>query len=104
MQYSSRSIIRAISAPYLIEDETVEIGASVGIAVAAETGSDADTLLHQADIALYRVKAENGRNFRFFAQDMDHALRERREMKRELASALVRNELSLVYQPQIDVR
>jgi diguanylate cyclase (GGDEF)-like protein/PAS domain S-box-containing protein len=100
---TARSIIRAISAPYLIEDETVEIGASIGIAVAAEDGSDADTLLHQADIALYRVKAENGRNFRFFAPDMDHALRERREMKRELASALTRGELTLVYQPQIDV-
>jgi diguanylate cyclase (GGDEF)-like protein/PAS domain S-box-containing protein len=100
---TARSIIGALSAPYLIEGEPVDIGASVGIAVAAENGSDADTVLHQADIALYRVKAENGRNFRFFAQDMDHALRERREMKRELANALTRNELSLVYQPQMDV-
>jgi diguanylate cyclase (GGDEF)-like protein/PAS domain S-box-containing protein len=101
---TARSIIRSISSPYLIEDESVEIGASVGIAVANEDGSDADTLLHQADIALYRVKAENGRNFRFFEQDMDHALRERREMKRELANALSRDELHVVYQPQIDVQ
>jgi len=99
---TARSIIRAISAPYMIEGETVEIGASLGIAVAME-GGDADTLLHQADIALYRVKAENGRNYRFFEQEMDHALRERREMKRELAGALSRGELHVVYQPQIDV-
>jgi len=102
-EQTARSIIRAISAPYQIEGETVEIGASVGIAVAADAHSDADTLLHQADIALYRVKAENGRNFRFFAQEMDHALRERREMKRELANALSRGELALVYQPQVEV-
>jgi diguanylate cyclase (GGDEF)-like protein/PAS domain S-box-containing protein len=100
---TARSIIRAISSPYLIDGETVEIGASVGIALAARDGSDADTLLHQADIALYRVKAENGRNFRFFEQEMDEALRERREMKRELASALSRGELTLAYQPQIEV-
>jgi len=101
---TARSLIRAISSPYRIDDETVEIGASIGIAMAAREGSDADTLLHQADIALYRVKAENGRNFRFFAPEMDHALRERREMKRELANALSRGELSLVYQPQIEVK
>jgi len=101
---TARSIIRAISAPYLIDCETVEIGASLGIAVAMDAGSDADTLLHQADIALYRVKAENGRNYRFFEQEMDQALRDRREMKRELASALTRCELHVVYQPQIDVQ
>ncbi len=76
---AARSLIRAVSAPYLIEGEAVEIGASVGIALAAAGGGDdADTLLHQADVALYRVKAENGRNFRFFEQEMDEALRERR--------------------------
>jgi len=101
---TARSIIRAISAPYLIDDETVEIGVSLGIAVATEADCDADSLLHQADIALYRVKAENGRNYRFFEQEMDRALRERREMKRELASALSRGELHVVYQPQIDVQ
>lgn len=100
---TARSLIRAVSSPYLIDGQTVEIGASVGIALAAQDGSDADTLLHQADIALYRVKAENGRNFRFFEQEMDEALRERREMKRELANALSRGELTLVYQPQIEV-
>ena len=100
---TARSLIRAVSSPYLIDGETVEIGASIGIAMAAREGHGADTLLHQADIALYRVKAENGRNFRFFEQEMDEALRERREMKRELASALSRGELTLMYQPQIDV-
>jgi len=100
---TARSIIRAISSPYQIDGETVEIGASIGIALACSADRDADMLLHQADIALYRVKAENGRNFRFFELEMDHALRERREMKRELASAIGRNELSIVYQPQIDV-
>lgn len=100
---AAKSLIRAVSSPYLIDGEAVEIGASVGIAMAAREGSDADTLLHQADIALYRVKAENGRNFRFFEQEMDEALRERREMKRELANALSRGELTLAYQPQIEV-
>lgn len=101
---AARSIILAISSPYHIDGETVEIGASVGIAVAGTIGADADSLLHQADIALYRVKAENGRNFRFFEHEMDYALRERREMKRELGNAIGRDELTIVYQPQIDVQ
>lgn len=100
---TARTIIRTISSPYQIDGEAVEIGASIGIALAAGVADDADTLLHQADIALYRVKAENGRSFRFFEQQMDQALRDRREMKRELANAIARSELAIVYQPQIDV-
>ncbi len=100
---TARAIIRTISSPYQIDGEAVEIGASIGLAIAGTDGVDADLLLHQADIALYRVKAENGRNFRFFEQEMDEVLRERREMKRELANAINRDELTILYQPQLDV-
>ena len=99
----AQRLLKALTVPYRIEGETAEIGASIGIALAPRDGDSADTLLHHADIALYRVKADNGRGYRFFAPEMDQELRERREMKRELAAALSRGELALVYQPQVEV-
>jgi diguanylate cyclase (GGDEF)-like protein/PAS domain S-box-containing protein len=99
----ARRMLQALTEPYQIEGETAEIGASIGIAIAPRDGASADTLLHHADIALYRVKGENGRGYRLFEPEMDQALRERREMKRELAIALSRGELALVYQPQMEI-
>jgi diguanylate cyclase (GGDEF)-like protein len=99
----ARRMLQALTEPYQIEGETAEIGASIGIAIAPRDGASAYTLLHHADIALYRVKGENGRGYRLFEPEMDQALRERREMKRELAIALSRGELTLVYQPQMEI-
>jgi diguanylate cyclase (GGDEF)-like protein/PAS domain S-box-containing protein len=100
---TAQAILTALSTPFGIDGETVNIGASIGIAVAPRDGRTAESLLQYADVALYRVKAERGRDFRFFEPAMDQALRERREMKRDLSLALARGELSVVYQPQIDI-
>ncbi|WP_055047930.1 sensor domain-containing protein [Devosia sp. A16] len=100
---TAQAILAALTEPFEIEGETVSIGASIGIAMAPRDGASAESLLQYADVALYRVKGEKGRDFRFFEPAMDQALRERREMKRELSLALGRGELSVVYQPQIDI-
>ena len=100
---TAQAILAALAKPFEIDGETVSIGASIGIAIAPRDGQTTESLLQYADVALYRVKSDKGRDFRFFEPAMDQALRERREMKRDLSQALGRGELSVVYQPQVDI-
>jgi diguanylate cyclase (GGDEF)-like protein/PAS domain S-box-containing protein len=100
---TAQAILAALAIPFEIDGETVSIGASIGIAIAPRDGLTTESLLQYADVALYRVKSDKGRDFRFFEPAMDQALRERREMKRDLSLALGRGELRVVYQPQIDI-
>jgi diguanylate cyclase (GGDEF)-like protein len=83
-----------------IEGQLLRIGVSVGIAIYPRDGTNGDTLLTNADAALYRCKA-GGRNcFRFFSSEMDRELRERRLVQRELRTALEHGQLAVHYQPQ----
>ncbi len=100
---TARAILEAIAQPFAIDGGQVQIGASIGIAIAPRDGRDAGSLMHAADVALYRVKGQKGRDYRYFEPAMDEALRQRRDMKRELALALSRGELYLVFQPQVDI-
>jgi diguanylate cyclase (GGDEF)-like protein/PAS domain S-box-containing protein len=100
---TAQSLLNAVGQRFRIEDESVAIGASIGIALAPGHATDPETLFRHADVALYRVKAEGGHGFRLFEPEMERALRERRELKRELSQALERNELSVAYQPQFDI-
>ncbi|MGV3490193.1 MAG: putative bifunctional diguanylate cyclase/phosphodiesterase [Devosia sp.] len=99
----AEAILTSMTRPFSIEEESIGIGASIGIAVAPKDGRTAENLMHAADVALYRVKGQKGRDYRYFEPMMDEALRLRREMKRDLALALSRNEFHVVYQPQIDI-
>ncbi|SHG90094.1 EAL domain-containing protein [Bradyrhizobium erythrophlei] len=75
------------------------IGLSIGIAIFPADGSDATTLLNNADAALTRAKADGRGKTRFFEIEMDNRLRERRAIQHELSTAIARNELRLHYQP-----
>ena len=79
--------------------EHLRVGISVGIAIFPTDGSDATTLLNNADAALYRAKAAGRGKTRFFEIEMDNKLRERRAIQHELASAIEQNHLRLHYQP-----
>ena len=92
-------IIKAMAAPMLIEGQQVEIGASVGIAVGPGDGTKTDTLIKNADLALYRAKSEGRSAYHFFEIGMDAKLQQRRSIEAGLRLALQRNELHLVFQP-----
>ena len=96
-------IIDAVSKPYDIENQQVVIGTSVGIAIGPGDGLSADGLLRNADLALYRAKADGRRTFRFLEQGMDANMRERRAIAIRLRKALADGELELHYQPVVNL-
>ncbi len=92
-----------IMRPMRIDGNRLEIHSSMGIAVLPEDGEDIDTLMQGADLALYHSKV-NGRNqINFFEPSMTRKLVRRREIEAELRIALQRNELSIFFQPIIDL-
>ena len=96
-------IVKSISLTMEIEGHQIAIGTSVGIALAPSDGRDAETLLKNADLALYRAKSEGRGNYHFFEQGMDEALQRRRMLEQGLRVALTRNEFRLMYQPLLNL-
>jgi EAL domain-containing protein (putative c-di-GMP-specific phosphodiesterase class I) len=89
--------------PFSLSGVQLEIDASIGIALAPEHGSDADTLLRRADVAMYVAKRSNS-GFGFYTVDQDQHSPMRLAMVAELRRAIERNELSLYFQPKVDLR
>jgi len=86
-----------------IDGDRLEVRASMGIAILPEDGIDSDTLMQRADLALYHAKV-NGRNQTcFYNPAMSRDLVRRREIEAELRSAIVKNELSIFFQPIVDL-
>ncbi len=96
-------IVETISRPYEIDGHEVNIGASVGISAAPADSDDADTLLKNADIALYRAKADGRGLYRFFEQEMAASIHLRRTLEADLRQALLAKEFEIYYQPLINI-
>ncbi len=97
-------VLAAMSEPVTIAENRFSVTCSIGISMYPDDGTDADTLLRHADLALYRAK-ENGRNsFEFFEPEMSRRVHERMWLARDLHTGLEQGEFFLHYQPQVDVR
>ena len=96
-QFASR-IIEALSEPYFINNSPISIGCSIGVAIAPHDGDDAETLVRNADLALYRAKADGRGVHRFFESEMLAAARDRKILEDDLRQALNAGELYLNYQ------
>ncbi len=96
-------IVDLIGRTYVLEGHMMNVSGSVGVVLAPTDGADSDMLLKNADLALYRAKAEGRNRFRFFEPAMDARMQERRALELELRRALAFKEFQLVYQPQIDL-
>jgi diguanylate cyclase (GGDEF)-like protein len=90
----------AMAGEIRIGDHSVRSGITIGIALYPTDGRDANTLLGNADAALYRGKSEGRGSIRYFEAEMDMRLRDRRLLQQELRLAIARQELRLYYQPQ----
>jgi diguanylate cyclase (GGDEF)-like protein len=100
----AQRLARTLNEPFEIDGHRIDIGASIGIAMAPTDGIDADELLKKADMALYAAKNSGGGGHRFFAMDMEEAVQERRALELDLRDALGSDQFRLNYQPLIDLR
>ncbi|AMA60386.1 putative bifunctional diguanylate cyclase/phosphodiesterase [Bradyrhizobium sp. CCGE-LA001] len=100
----ARRIVERLSERYRIDNHLVEIGASVGIALTSPDGTSADTLLKNADMALYRAKADGRGTFCFFRDEMAATVEARRILELDLRKALANEEFELFYQPLVNLR
>ena len=96
-------VVESIAAPYDIGGHQLVIGVSVGISLAPEDGKNPDELLKNADLALYRAKADGRGTYRFFEAGMDARAQARRLLELDLRLALRRDEFEVHYQPIRDV-
>ena len=93
-----------ITAPVTLGDRLAYIGVSTGIAVYPDDGTDADTLLKNADIAMYHAKKAGKGHYEFFHETMAIKAKKRLEMETYMLQAVAKNELRLHYQPILDIR
>jgi diguanylate cyclase (GGDEF)-like protein len=100
----ARRIQEVIGAPFDLDGHHVVIGTSIGIAIAPGDGDDPDQLLKNADLALYRAKSEGRSTYRFFEPEMDRRMQARRGLERDLRNALANGELTLHYQPLVNLQ
>lgn len=96
----SQKILDAMVEPFVIEGQEIHVTASIGISAYPDDGR---TLLRNADIALYRAKGKGGNNYQFYSTQIDNHSREHLALESELRRALERDELTLHYQPKVNV-
>jgi len=102
--FVAQRIMYALSRPFGFEGQELYVTASVGIAIHPKDGNDSETLLQNADAAMYRVKNNGGGNYRVYSAQLNENLSQTLAMGNRLRSALKRDEFLLHYQPQLDMQ
>ena len=97
-------LIDMVGAPYQLDGRQVVVGMSIGIAIAPGDGTVPDQLMKNADLALYRCKADGGGVYRFFEAGMDARMQERRALELDLRTAVANAEFTLNYQPIVNIK
>ena len=100
----AEAIIASISDGHTVAGHQVHVGASIGIAVSSGGDNDVSSLLKQADLAMYRAKADGRGVHRFFEPEMSLKAESRRQLEMDLREAIRRGEFQLYYQPIIDLK
>ena len=100
----AQAILDQLRLPMRADGHDVSTGTSIGIALGPQDGADPDTLLKNADLALYRAKQDGRGILRFFEPALDAAARERRQLELDLREALAKGQLRLDYQPIFDIK
>ena len=101
---TARKILRAIASPHIIDNKSLDINVSIGGSTYPADGQDAETLVRQADVAMYEAKQHGRNSYQSFRTDMTTRLAKRVLLEADLRLALGRNEFLLHYQPKINLQ
>lgn len=99
----AQKLIDKLSAPFLVADRQIFSGTSIGIATFPSDGTDSETLLKNADLAMYAAKEAGRNNYCYFTPEMNLRAYERMEMDAKIRYALEHDEFFLVFQPVMDI-
>jgi diguanylate cyclase (GGDEF)-like protein len=100
----ARRVIFDLSQPYTIDGSAIGIGCSIGVAIAPEDGHDAETLVRNADLALYAAKGDGRGIHRFFRPEMLAGAQSRKQLEDDLRDALAANQFFVAYQPVVSTK
>lgn len=100
----AQRLINGINQPFTVAGQELRVGASIGISIYPQDGSDIGSLLKNADTAMYQAKAAGGNAYRFFTPEMNARISERVTLENSLRRAVANHEFRLHYQPQVDGR
>jgi diguanylate cyclase (GGDEF)-like protein/PAS domain S-box-containing protein len=99
----SEKILAQLNSPIEVGPHTLYVATSIGIAAYPDDGTDADTLMRHADLAMYQAKYADSNTYRFFEQDMTMQAAERQTIESDLRNAVNREEFVLHYQAKVDL-
>ncbi len=99
----ARKALAALAEPFFVENHEILLSASVGISIFPDDGRDAETLIRNADVAMYRAKQLGNSGYLYYSREMNLRSLERLKMEGGLRHALERNEFILHFQPQLDL-
>ena len=100
---SAERIVNAMRGGALVQGHALNVSCSIGISIFPEHGEDAETLIKNADAAMYSAKDSGRNNFRFFTDDMNAQVVERLNLENSLRLALEKDEFFVLYQPQVNI-
>ncbi|MBT8448669.1 MAG: EAL domain-containing protein, partial [Gammaproteobacteria bacterium] len=100
----AQTLLETLSQPIDLDGYKAIIGASIGISMYPTDGNTEEEMVKNADIAMYRAKESGRNNYQFFTEEMQEAAKKRLLMENDLRDAIERQELYLVYQPQVEAK
>lgn len=99
----AQKILDVLSKPMPVDGQELFLGGSIGVSIYPDDGENEESLLKNADTAMYRAKASGSNSFQFYEAHMSDRLHERLALENELRQAFEHGELQIYYQPQVDI-
>lgn len=100
----AQKILKSFREPYIVENSEICITTSIGISIYPQDGEDPETLIRNADTAMYKAKEMGGNSYQFFTHSMELPVIERMKMQKDIRRALENGELEAYYQPRLDLK
>ncbi|CAM3524908.1 GGDEF-domain containing protein [Pseudomonas floridensis] len=100
----AQNVLDELEAPFAVDGQSIRLRATIGITLFPEDGDSPEKLLQKAEQTMTLAKARSRNRYQFYIASVDSEMRRRRELEKDLREALPRNQLYLVYQPQISYR